>query len=846
MADLLEVQRELEDSLVSEGVLRFRKRLERARADRAGATEGAGKSLFGSALLRVAPAIQAWMEESRTGPKHIALRWVKAVGAEKAAYAVTRVVLDSIYTDTNAKRLALKVAEILIDELRFRKLEKEAPGLFKYKMERFNTDHYGYKKAVLSQAIRWSEVDVGEFDTTERQRLHLGSKLLDIFVSETGLVEVHSVAKKRGNKWNRGTMVRATEKTQAWLRKRNDWLEDTVPTHAPLVVPPLPWGARARVICPLCEAGDPDCPQCYGTGTWESGEHEPGGYLFSLKGTVKLVRGLPGGLRRKVEASIGPMTCAALNRLQETGWAVNSRVLAVVREALEAGGEVAGLPGMEPEPLPAKPVDIGENEEARKAWRRTAAQVHERNRSETGQRYEALKAVTLAERYVEYPAFFYVWNLDFRGRCYPVADILQPQGADVARGLLHFADSVSLGTDGAWWLALHGANCLGEHEGRKMSHLTLEDRVTLIDSCSRRIERIAADPWSDRMWQDADDPWQFLAFCFEWSDFLKAGRSGNFMSRLVVHVDGTANGLQHFSALLRDEEGAEAVNMTARQEPSDIYQRVADAVLTLLWNETGDDKPYADMWLGAPIPVDRKLVKRPTMTSAYGSGRFGFADQILHYLRNEQDVETWRSIRKHFVHEGKEVYAMASRYMAAAIWQALGQVVGSAFAAMDWLQAASREITKRGELTSWTVPVSGMLVIQPYVAYHSIQVRTVIAGQAWVPRAYQPKLDSPVAHEQANGVSPNFIHSLDAAALQMTVVRACSQGACSFAAVHDSFGSHAGNMAQVSHTLRVAFLDLHRGDILGKLREAWGIDSELPPRGTYKLDEVLSADYFFC
>ena len=72
----------------------------------------------------------------------------------------------------------------------------------------------------------------------------------------------------------------------------------------------------------------------------------------------------------------------------------------------------------------------------------------------------------------------------------------------------------------------------------------------------------------------------------------------------------------------------------------------------------------------------------------------------------------------------------------------------------------------------------------------------------------------------------------------------------SFAAIHDSFGSHAGSMAHVSHTLRVAFVDLHSLPILETLHAAWdeGVDDlpELPPRGRFNIDEVMSADYFFC
>src|SRR5689334_1249230 len=106
-------------------------------------------------------------------------------------------------------------------------------------------------------------------------------------------------------------------------------------------------------------------------------------------------------------------------------------------------------------------------------------------------------------------------------------------------------------------------------------------------------------------WRGADDPWQFLAFCFEWADYLDAENEGRpFISHLPVAVDGTCNGLQHFSAMLRDPVGGEAVNLTPSDRPQDIYQRVADRTIELLKGHYADGD-YADKWLA--FGIDRKL-----------------------------------------------------------------------------------------------------------------------------------------------------------------------------------------------------------------------------------------------
>jgi DNA-directed RNA polymerase len=54
------------------------------------------------------------------------------------------------------------------------------------------------------------------------------------------------------------------------------------------------------------------------------------------------------------------------------------------------------------------------------------------------------------------------------------------------------------------------------------------------------------------------------------------------VSGLPVAQDGSCNGLQHFSALLRDEIGGKAVNLIPGDVPEDVYQRIADKVLSKL------------------------------------------------------------------------------------------------------------------------------------------------------------------------------------------------------------------------------------------------------------------------
>lgn len=72
---------------------------------------------------------------------------------------------------------------------------------------------------------------------------------------------------------------------------------------------------------------------------------------------------------------------------------------------------------------------------------------------------------------------------------------------------------------------------------------------------------------------------------------------------------------------------------------------------------------------------------------------------------------------------------------------------------------------------------------------------------------------------QKTAIPPNFIHSLDASHLMMTVNAALDEGIDQFAMVHDSFGTHAEDAPKLARILREAFIELHATPQLAVLED---------------------------
>jgi DNA-directed RNA polymerase len=237
--------------------------------------------------------------------------------------------------------------------------------------------------------------------------------------------------------------------------------------------------------------------------------------------------------------------------------------------------------------------------------------------------------------------------------------------------------------------------------------------------------RVRRRPDRNRFWTTAEKPWQALAFCFEWAGYVREGLA--YKSRLPVQMDGTCNGLQNFSALLRDPVGASAVNLTAREKPSDIYQKVADVVLKMVERDaTSGEEEVSKLALGwlsftGWLGKVNRVCKRPVMTLAYGAKRFGFRDQVF-----QDTIKEWKQTSPEtFPFEG-DGFAAAS-YMGGLIWDAVGEVVVAAKHAMDWLQGCSRVVSKSNEPMIWKTPV-GFVAAQQYLVPNMVRLELTFGG----------------------------------------------------------------------------------------------------------------------
>lgn len=852
------VDKEIELELESKDLAyqAFMSKINKARENKTLADTGTTKVLLKEALPAFCKGLKDFYtkaDSGKPGKRHICAVVLKQLEIEHVAFLSLRTILSNAIPQINLTSLAKELGTELELEMKFQDvlstLSEKERSYFQVNLNKrigmsFKTAFVNAKDKWLAdenRKERWEK-------WTDSVRCNLGMKLIDIFIVSTGLGKISKYSK--GGSFNITYRFEIAPEIVQYIAHNDKEMADLLFKNRPMVIPPKPWSNPIN-----------------------------GGYYINLKRPIPLVR-----LNEKTVMDLYgdldmPDVYKAVNAIQETPWRINKRVLKVAQEISKWKHIPDGLemPLAEPEEPPVRPEAADNDPNVQKEWRKAMVIYFQRDNKRKSKRYAVNAQLALADIYKDYERIYFPHNLDFRGRVYPLP-LLNPQGTDFCKSLLEFADGAPLGDSGVAWLAIQGANCYG------LDKKPLEERIAWVYENTELILKTAKDPLTYLEWTETDSPWEFLAFCFEWADFMDQGP--DYVSHIPVAFDGSCSGIQHFSAMLKDEIGGTAVNLVPDDKVHDIYGIVAEHVKKAVMKDaqggtedefkTAEDgteyvskgtKSLAAEWLA--YGITRKVTKRPTMTLSYGAKKFGFTEQIL-------EDTIYPHLEHHPLAFSKP--RQAATYMADKIWNSLGEVVVKAREAMDWLQTASgllatdKNINGENLPTQWVTP-SGFLVRQRYPKVRLKKLKTFCSGTIHVSdesgapeeskkegETFQISVSEDLgeidSRKQKQGIAPNYVHSMDASHLMLTVDACVDAGIHQFAMIHDSYGCPAGQGDLMFSLVREVFAETYKqNDVLQDLHDQ--VENmlspkkakELPPipkHGTLDLDVVKQSMYAFC
>ena len=652
---------------------------------------------------------------------------------------------------------------------------REAPGLLHVikkntlhsssgTQQRLSSTRHEMNKKGVKPWSRWSS-DV---------RLRLGAWILDAICEKSG--------------WFERLKVRKGRKTFEYLVPTAAFsdVKDEIMTSAELFSP-LAW------------------PMLVPPKDWK--HDEPGGYLLNevMNGHDLVRRGDPTLIQGEIPLDF-------LNKIQKVAYRVNPFIVEVARWCEEKGIAIGKFKPIEDFEDPPKPVNIDEDEEARRRYKRDARDVHNKRSQETKKSCRTRMTMNAVARFEDEEKFYIPWSFDYRGRAYPIPAFLTPQDTDFGKSLLKFASGSFMTPEAEEWLAFQVATTYG------LDKEPIGKRLEWVEKNTHLITCVASNPIDHiHEWEEADEPWQFLAACEEYYHCVL--RCDRQETSLPVATDATCSGLQILAGLARDRSTAKLVNVLPSDRPQDAYKVVANTATPYVPKSI---KPY----------MDRKTVKRVVMTVPYNAKPFSNRGYIKDALKEK----------------GVEIDKDDLTKTVIAVRNAMDEVVPGPMAVMSWIESEVANAIERGsgEL-EWVTP-SGFVVRQRLMKKDVKRIELQLLGSCKLGVVVgedtdddgKPKVDK---QHHKNATAPNLIHSLDASLLHISALRFEAP----IALIHDSVLCRATDMSTLSNIVRETYMHLFaEHDYLRDFAHQIGAETEPPIIGDLEPESVIESTYFFC
>ena len=700
-------------------------------------------------------------------------RYLMDIEPEAAAAISCKVTFDKVFSSkprsSTVQNVTDAIGQAIENECMMRFYERNVPGLLRVIKENYFHRSIGTQQKVKVVTTLMNRYDVDHWQCWGiTNRVKLGGWLLDCICESS--------------QWFMRETRREGKKTYNYVVPTPEFMEikDQVMTNAELFSP-LAWPM-------LVEPND-----------WDN--ETAGGYLLN-----EVMRGHDMVRRGDSRLIQGETPINFLNKIQKVGYTLNTFIVDVAETFQERGIEVGKFIPVVEVPLPPKPVDIAENAESRKDYRRRAAEVCNINANAFQKSCRTRMTMNAVKIFKQYEKFYIPWSFDYRGRAYPIPAFLTPQDTDFGKSLLKFHEMSFVTPEAEEWLAFQVATTYGLDKAPMSERLAwVRDNVTI-------ISKVATDPIGNLPeWEVADEPWQFLAACEEYHACVIACTRQH--TSLPVATDATCSGLQILAGLARDASTAKLVNVLPSDKPQDAYKVVAEAAAP---HVPATVRPH----------MDRKTVKRVVMTVPYNAKPFSNRGYIREALKEK----------------GVEVEKDDLTETVKAVRAAMDRIVPGPMAVMSWIESEVGNAIDRGlNKLTWTTP-SGFSVTQKLMKKNHEEISLALLGRCRIKVATSDSNKVDKNHHK-NATAPNLIHSLDASLLHLSALRFDAP----ISLIHDSVLCRATDMSVLSAIVRETYMHLFaEHDYLTSFAQQIGAETDPPMIDDLEPASVIESTYFFC
>ena len=673
-----------------------------------------------------------------------------------------------------------------------------------------------YRRASASRKKLLMEKHLAEYEDTSQARakamdIKAGAMLLDLVIhSGVNMIEKQKRFQRGVDRYST-LYVMFTQEVFDVLTGTY-YIPPTVALYPPMIVPPKDWTA-----------------------------YRSGGYLTVKNSFIKPKSRKAGDLL-KTQDYTKPM--GAINKLQRVGWRVNSKVMDVITEIYNRNivdpSSPPTLPRLYGDLPTSNPTDVRDLIEKREykdtytkeekkewaIWNRKRESIQIGLDGEQGRRLQYLMTIGVADKMRGYDRFYYVYQLDYRGRVYPVTDFFNPQSKGYVKAMLEFSEGHYLDKVGTKWLKIHSANTYGLDKDpyKKRMLWAIANRQKMLEAAEDPMGTIG-------YWTKADSPYEFLAACMALSEHVRG-----LPVHLPIQLDAVNSGIQMYSGLLRDKQGAQSTCVIGNTR-SDLYQEVADLVnqkletnkyppIVSFMDKEGKEKTITtkDEAKSMCGEFTRSMTKRNVMTVPYSVSMRGMK------LQNWGVMDDMKLSNKSFW--------VGDEWVVNFLWttlthESIYEIVKGARAGQEYLKDVTRLLTKPA---LWHTPLYNLPVYQALFKSKEIRIQTVLGTLSILETTDESKRS-----KQLSSIAANFIHSIDATILMYVLDNIGKD----IGVIHDCFLVHPNDGELVRDMYKEGYVKVMRADPLKMFSEELDPEGrvEVPYVNDLDLNEVYDSEY---
>ncbi len=233
----MDKQIELEYRMLQSGIDRYNKQLQDLLISSLESKTLHGRTIISGVCEPVADGIKTLLK-TKTSNRDIAIKLLQGVNPDQASYLALISVVDKVSQHVPLLNVARLVGVNIETQKRLDQWlqvdSNTAKNLIRMANQKSDKG-FDHKRHGLNYKMKTDKVDIPYWSDTDR--IHVGLRLIDIIIKETGIIKLRNEYARRKSV----TYLQATDDTLEWIKAFNDTNQSNLPRYSPCIIEPKDW-----------------------------------------------------------------------------------------------------------------------------------------------------------------------------------------------------------------------------------------------------------------------------------------------------------------------------------------------------------------------------------------------------------------------------------------------------------------------------------------------------------------------------------------------------------------------------------------------------------------------------